>query len=53
MFSKKDLIVGIGQDGLIANIAKYAKGQPIIGLNPNPQIYDGILLPYDKISSKK
>jgi len=53
IFGEKDLIIGMGQDGLIANIAKYSKGQPIIGYNPNPDIYDGILLPYQTIPIKK
>ena len=52
IFSKKDLIIGLGQDGLIANIAKYANGQPILGFNPNPEIYDGFLLPFNNISDK-
>jgi NAD kinase len=50
LFSAKDLVIGIGQDGLIANIAKYVKGQPIVGINPNPSIYDGVLLPYGTLS---
>lgn len=50
IFTKKDLIIGFGQDGLIANIAKYVNGQPIVGLNPNPEIFDGILLPFNKIN---
>ena len=28
LFGKKDLIVVLGQDGLVANTAKYAKGLP-------------------------
>ncbi|MCR9134020.1 MAG: sugar kinase [bacterium] len=52
IFSESDLIIGIGQDGLIANIAKYANGQPIIGINPNPHIYDGVLLPFQNMSEK-
>lgn len=51
IFTKKDLIIGLGQDGLIANIAKYVKGQPIVGFNPNPNIFDGVLLPYSTIDS--
>ncbi|MFW6369708.1 MAG: sugar kinase [Bacteroidota bacterium] len=46
VFSAKDLIVVIGQDGLVANTAKYAKGLPIIAINPDPERYDGILLPF-------
>lgn len=52
IFTKKDLIIGLGQDGLIANIAKYVKGQPIVGFNPNPNIFDGVLLPYSTIDSR-
>ncbi len=52
IFTEGDLIIGIGQDGLIANIAKYANGQPIIGINPNPAIYDGILLPFENLTEK-
>ena len=53
IFTKKDLIIGIGQDGLIANIAKYVKGQPIVGFNPNPKVYDGVLLPYASLNSNE
>ena len=53
IFTKKDLIIGLGQDGLIANIAKYVKGQPIVGFNPNPDIFDGVLLPYSTIDSRE
>ena len=47
IFSKSNLIIVIGQDGLVANTAKYAKGQPIIAVNPDKQRYDGVLLPFD------
>lgn len=46
IFTEQDLIIIIGQDGLVANAAKYVKGQPIIAINPDPETYDGILLPY-------
>jgi NAD kinase len=39
-------IVVVGQDGLVANTAKYSKGLPIIGVNPDPERIDGILLPF-------
>lgn len=45
LFSESDIIVAVGQDGLIANTAKYSKGQPLFGVNPDPQRNDGILLP--------
>ena len=47
LFSEKNLIVVIGQDGLVANTAKYANGCPIIAVNPDKGRYDGVLLPFD------
>jgi NAD kinase len=47
IFSEKNIIIVIGQDGLVANTAKYAKGIPIVAVNPDKQRYDGVLLPFD------
>ena len=47
IFSEKDLPVVLGQDGLVANTAKYVKGLPIFAINPDNSRYDGILLPYN------
>jgi len=47
IFSEKNLIVVIGQDGLVANTAKYSKSCPIIAVNPDKSRYDGVLLPFD------
>jgi NAD kinase len=46
MFMPQDIVVTLGQDGLVANAAKYVKGQPIIAVNPSPRVFDGILLPF-------
>lgn len=46
LFGPADLIVTLGQDGLVANTAKYAGAQPIIGVNPDPERFDGVLLPF-------
>ncbi len=46
LFSDKNLIIVIGQDGLVANTAKYSHGVPIIAVNPDPERYDGVLLPF-------
>ncbi|HEV8147427.1 MAG TPA: hypothetical protein VGP79_13640 [Bryobacteraceae bacterium] len=46
LFTSQDVIVTLGQDGLVANTAKYVAGQPILAVNPDPQRFDGILLPY-------
>jgi NAD kinase len=45
LFAPTDVIVTLGQDGLVANTAKYVKGQPILAVNPDPERFDGILLP--------
>lgn len=44
IFTETDLILVIGQDGLLANTAKYVDGQPIIGINPDFDRYDGVLV---------
>ena len=46
LFSEKDLIITLGQDGVVANTAKYVKGQPIIAVNPDPKRFDGLLMPF-------
>ena len=45
VFSPKDIVVALGQDGLVANVAKYAGAQPIVGVNPDPKRIDGVLVP--------
>ena len=47
IFSPQNVIVVIGQDGLVANTAKYAGGCPIVAVNPEKSRYDGVLLPFD------
>lgn len=47
IFSEKNLIIVIGQDGLVANTAKYSKNLPIVAVNPDTDRYDGILLPFN------
>jgi NAD kinase len=41
-----DIVLAIGQDGLVSNTAKYLRSQPLIGINPDPDGYEGILLPW-------
>jgi len=45
-FLPEDLVVTLGQDGLVANTAKYVGPQPIVAVNPDPERFDGILLPF-------
>ena len=44
LFAPEDLVVAVGQDGLVANVAKYLGGQPVIGVNPDPALFDGVLV---------
>jgi NAD kinase len=45
-FGPRELVVTLGQDGLVANVAKYALDLPIVGVNPDPARFDGVLLPF-------
>lgn len=51
LFPDDELVVVVGQDGLVANTAKYALARPIVGVNPEPKRYDGVLLPFDARSA--
>ena len=46
LFTAKDMVVAVGQDGLVVNAAKYLDGQPIVAVNPDPLRFDGVLLPF-------
>ena len=46
VFEPEDLVVALGQDGLVANVAKYLDGQRVLGLNPDPEHVDGVLVKY-------
>jgi len=46
LFAPDDVLIVVGQDGLVPNVAKYLDGQLTIGINPDPQRYDGVLCPH-------
>jgi NAD kinase len=46
VFAPDDTVVTLGQDGLVANTLKYLDGQPVVGVNPDPERWDGRLLPF-------
>ncbi|HEY8909522.1 MAG TPA: sugar kinase [Desulfosporosinus sp.] len=46
IFGDQDLVVVVGQDGLVANTLKYLTTQRLIGVNPDPARWDGVLLPF-------
>lgn len=43
LFEPGDVIVTVGSSGLVANVAKYLNGQPVVGVNPDPSIHAGIV----------
>ena len=44
LFEPEDIVIAVGQDGLVANVAKYVRGQPVIGVNPSLLLYEGVLV---------
>jgi len=44
LFAEDDIVVVLGQDGLVANTAKYLGTQPVIGLNPDRDRNPGVLV---------
>lgn len=46
LFEPGDVVAVLGQDGLVANVAKYLDGQRVLGFNPDQQLYDGVLVPF-------
>ena len=46
IFGEQDIVIAVGQDGLVSNTLKYLDGQPLIGVNPDPDRWDGVLLPF-------
>ena len=46
LFGENDLVVAVGRDGLVANTLKYLTVQKLIGVNPDPKRWDGVLLPF-------
>lgn len=46
LFGPADVVLALGQDGLVANTLKYLDGQAVIGINPDPGRWDGVLSPF-------
>ena len=44
LLTPEDIIAVVGQDGLVANAAKYLDGQPVIGIDPEPGANPGVLV---------
>lgn len=52
LFEPDDVVIAVGQDGLVANVAKYLSGQPVIGVNPSRQLFDGVLVKHAPAATK-
>lgn len=46
VFGPTDIVIVLGQDGLVANVLKYLDAQSVVGVNPDPARWDGVLLPF-------
>jgi hypothetical protein len=46
LFAPDDVVAVVGQDGLVANVAKYLDGQPVLGVDPEPGRNPGVLVPH-------
>ncbi len=46
VFGPNDIVLVLGQDGLVANTLKYLQGQSVLGVNPDPARWEGVLLPF-------
>lgn len=44
LFAPEDVVVVVGQDGLVANAAKYLSGQPVVGVDTDPGRNPGVLV---------
>lgn len=47
IFGKDDVVIVVGQDGLVCNTLKYLDEQMVIGVNPDAKRWDGVLLPFE------
>lgn len=53
VFRPEDIVVVVGQDGLVANLAKYVGRQPVIGIDPLPGTNAGVLVPHRADSTQR
>jgi hypothetical protein len=53
LFEPEDVVVAVGQDGLVANVAKYLTGQLVIGCNPDASRYEGTLVAHEPARARE
>lgn len=51
-FRAAPVVVVVGQDGLVANAAKYVGDSRIVAVNPDPSKFAGVLLPFRSRQAK-
>jgi hypothetical protein len=51
LFAPEDVVLVVGQDGLVANVAKHLDGQPVAGFDPDPARNPGVLVPHHAAES--
>src|SRR5690349_7169339 len=49
LFAPEDIVITVGQDGLVSNVAKYLSGQPVVGVNADPKRNPGVLARFNKL----
>lgn len=53
VFGPEDVVAVVGQDGLVANLAKYVDGQPVLGFDPLPGTNAGVLVPHPASAARE
>jgi len=51
LFEDRDVVVVVGQDGLVANVARFLAGQPVVGVDGAPGANPGVLVVHDAASA--
>ena len=53
VFESGDVLLVVGQDGLVANAARYLDGQPVIGIDPEPGRNPAVLVRHAATSAAR
>ncbi|MDH6225488.1 hypothetical protein [Streptomyces sp. MJP52] len=53
LFAPEDVVVVVGQDGLVANVAKYLSGQPVVGIDTDPGRNPGVLVRHRPAAARR
>ncbi|WP_309052035.1 hypothetical protein [Streptomyces sp.] len=53
LFGPEDVVVVVGQDGLVANAAKYLTGQPVVGIDADPGRNPGVLVRHRAVDARR